>query len=693
MVKWLSFFLIPLWISADISISTLLDQDEYYENQPITGVLQLTVPQNAKVDENSFLKGKEPLKVVMERSVPFPGPDGVKVVSYRFKEPGEKKGLKMFPAVSVLVDGKRVQSISVSYEVKGALPINPDKSKFFLKIENLIEAPKDLYPGQKITLGYRYLYEGAIDLDQEVLPMVDQVPFKRLGEKIIEDSSEGSTSVRVVKQFMQIEKEGDYSFPSAKVRGYAYQMTPYGSKVYLQPALESTTKPVTLSVKPFPEEGKPPFFNGAIGPFEMHASADLPPILTLDDRLNLKLKFSGDGVINTLKPPLLGCIPGFIGNFELSDLPPEGSEKEGHKTFNYELKVKTPWTDQIPPLYFAYFDPPSATYKIIKTDPLVIKVEADRLKKESVEIQKISPQAKLATDQDLGRPPAFIKPVKILSSPWMLIFLPLLAFLRSRPKKVRSKTKEDLIQEALQASTVEDFSSLASQVLDKNNPFLRRIDAIRYGNDRTPLTTLKADFGKLFVFFLIGFLPLYGTFYETEERLNVKLEKSLEDARDADSAFYLEALNRPVEALYYYEKASSLNPWNQEIKQKLTELKRKNSFNVSDRFIIDPIPWLITFFSLVMIVSILFKSKLLYLFSAGLFGVILILHFLLPIHALMVEGDALKIAPYPEAPTLAKIERGEIVDVIGEAEEGKYLKIKDKEGKIGFISFEKIRIF
>jgi len=582
-------------LNADVSITTLLDQEIYYENQTISGVVQMTVPESAKVDEESFQVGNKPLKVNLIRQVPFKGPEGVTILTYRFNMDAEKKGLKMLPPISVKVDGKRYSSPGVSYEVKG-ISIKAAPGSVLLKIENVIDAPKELYPGQKITLGYRYLYQGAIDLDQEILPMVDQVPFKRLGEKMIDDSSEGNTSIRTIKQYMQIEKEGTYPFSAAKVRGYAYESAPNGSKVYIQPPLESSTDPINLVVKPFPAAGKPPFFNGAIGPFDLKAKADLPPVLMVNDRFILKLTFEGKGVVNTLKPPTLGCVPGFVGNFELSDLPPEGSEKEGVKSFSYELKPLNPWTTEIPSVIFTYFDPEMATYKVIKSDPIKIKVEGSLKDKKSVKTEPVVPQAELATARNLGQAPFFLRAPFLLSSPWMLVLLPLAALYLNRKKKKKLFTREDLVKEALQTQNMDLFSDLAYQLLPKDNPLIAKIEAVRYGQDKTSLKDLKSAFGKLFVGLLFLIAPLHASFYQSEENLNEKLTYSLNHEEWTESALYLDALNHPIEALYYYEKAYDLNPWSHEIQGKLNETRNSLSLEPIPHSWNLPMPWIITLF-------------------------------------------------------------------------------------------------
>lgn len=687
------FFLFPLLLFADINI--LLDRDVYYENQPITGEAQVTVPSKAKVDETSFRINGKPVQVELSGTTPFDGADPVTMYHYRFSLPKETRGLKIVSPISVVVDGKRQASNSVTYEVKAILPgtqVSAKESE--LKIESVVEAPKRLYPGQRIVLGYRYLYKGAIDLDQEDLPLIDKSPFKRLGEKIIEDKEEGDTSIRIITQAMQIEKPGDTVFPQSRVRGYSYTLAPDGSKIYQAPPLESQIGPITLKALPFPEEGKPPFFNGAIGPFTIHGDATLPPVLRVQDRFKFVLTLSGEGDVGTLKAPVLACQPGFIGNFDFSDLPPEGEVKKGEKRFFYELKPKNPDIASIAPVYFAYFDPDKATYQIIKSEEIPIKVEPQQAPAEKTLTQeKISPQASLETLKDESQAIPYMRPLPLLSSKWLIPLLLIALYFRYRKKKV--DPVHTYQQQALGANDAAVFTQnallfLEKQPSPKGDLLKEKIETMRYGQGNFSLNELKRDFAALFFFFMLLLPPLQASFYEDESRLNNELSESIKKEEWTKAAHAFMGLNRPVEAEYYYEKALKTSPWNTEIRAEVNHIREGLGLPQGSLSFWPPTEWLITLLSLSLILALLYRPLL--FLTAALFVLTLFVHYLAPIEAIMLKGDSLRLEPYADSPALKAVRPGEKVEVLSESDEGKFLKIKDNQGQIGFILFEKIRI-
>ncbi|MFN4173821.1 MAG: hypothetical protein ACK4HV_01790, partial [Parachlamydiaceae bacterium] len=78
----IAFFLFPLFLFADLVV--LLDREVFYENQPITGEIQLTVSAKAKIDENSFKINGKPLAVETISQAKFDGPDAITLYRFRF---------------------------------------------------------------------------------------------------------------------------------------------------------------------------------------------------------------------------------------------------------------------------------------------------------------------------------------------------------------------------------------------------------------------------------------------------------------------------------------------------------------------------------------------------------------------------------------------------------------------------------
>ena len=71
------------------------------------------------------------------------------------------------------------------------------------------------------------------------------------------------------------------------------------------------TKPLTLTVQPIPETGRPPHFNGAIGEYQISAEIERGSV-EVGQALTLTVRISGHGNIQTVTPPKLPPIAGVM---------------------------------------------------------------------------------------------------------------------------------------------------------------------------------------------------------------------------------------------------------------------------------------------------------------------------------------------------------------------------------------------
>lgn len=132
--------------------------------------------------------------------------------------------------------------------------------------------------------------------------------------------------------------------------------------------------PITVTVLPLPEAGKPRDFNGAVGRFEASASLDKTEA-AVNEAVSLNLTVSGTGNIKTLPDPALPDWPDFRKYETAGTLKMEGAEMKGSKTFKTVIVPQTPGKKVIPALSFSYFDPASASYRTVTAGPLSLNVK------------------------------------------------------------------------------------------------------------------------------------------------------------------------------------------------------------------------------------------------------------------------------------------------------------------------------
>jgi hypothetical protein len=133
------------------------------------------------------------------------------------------------------------------------------------------------------------------------------------------------------------------------------------------------SKPVEITVKPLPDENKPADFKGSVGNFTIQSSLQKNNITT-DDAGNLKIIISGQGNIQLLNAPKITWPQGMDGyDAKVTDgIDKFSAPMKGTKTFTYPFTVSKEGTYTIPVVSFSYFDPASAIYKTLFTQPLVV---------------------------------------------------------------------------------------------------------------------------------------------------------------------------------------------------------------------------------------------------------------------------------------------------------------------------------
>jgi BatD DUF11 like domain len=135
------------------------------------------------------------------------------------------------------------------------------------------------------------------------------------------------------------------------------------------------TKPLTITVRPLPEENKPANYNGAVGNFSVEASlADKS--VAAQDEATLHVVVKGKGNLPVINAPAVDW-PAGIEAFDPSakeDVNKTVVPMSGTKSFDYVFTAKTPGHYTIPAVNFSYFDPASQTYKTTGSEPLDLQV-------------------------------------------------------------------------------------------------------------------------------------------------------------------------------------------------------------------------------------------------------------------------------------------------------------------------------
>ena len=163
------------------------------------------------------------------------------------------------------------------------------------------------------------------------------------------------------------------------------------------------TKPLTITVKPLPEENKPANYNGAVGSFSVEASlADKS--VAAQDEATLHVVVKGKGNLPVITAPTVAWPTG-VDAFDPTakeDVNKTVVPMSGSKSFDYVFTARVSGNYTIPAVNFSYFDPSSQTYKTAGSEPLELRVTAGTKKKQHTATDAVSQTASSAGSR-LGR--------------------------------------------------------------------------------------------------------------------------------------------------------------------------------------------------------------------------------------------------------------------------------------------------
>ncbi|NUQ62554.1 MAG: BatD family protein [Pirellulales bacterium] len=325
----------------------------------------------------------------------------------------------------------RVQALSMAFQ---AVPDDPD-----MRIR-LILPDKPVYPDQRVPVRIEWWYAGDFE---DILklrihsPLFDQFRFApdpqpaRGSSRLPIETKEGSLALAaeareeesdgrrftVVSATRTLIAERAGEFPLApitatvrKATGWARSRSPFGDPGdsgfggslfgdlmgdRRRPASTALVRaggePQKLVVRPFPLEGRPESFAGAVGKgFSIDVAADRT-VVRVGDPIGLTITLRGAGNIDNASLPPLSADGGMSpqrfrlpaddiagtttvdGEQEKLGVPEKQSIVRG-KQFRVSVRVCDESVSEIPPLAYSWFDPESGTYQTTRSKPIALRV-------------------------------------------------------------------------------------------------------------------------------------------------------------------------------------------------------------------------------------------------------------------------------------------------------------------------------
>lgn len=370
--------LLPLNLKGDAKVTVTVNGNELSEGVPFYPRITVARENGEDIDVNSFKMDGAPIDVEFlgdSYHNSIMSINGVTqeqrltISTYRFRVEGKPTGLHIIPPISVEVDGKTYRSSRTAYSISSAQVV---ASSF--KLESAIEARDTIFPGQRFALIYRIYYQQDIETSLRQLPVPTGQSFRAIGGQAVENYRSGGFYIQEIRQELEALIPGEYKIGPAVIEGYIYEQDFFGRRILKQPRLRAEADPLTVKVEAFPENDRPPSFNGAVGNFSIQARLLSNYQVSVGDKMELEVTIYGEGQVESVNLPDIGRQTNFKGRFRLSDLPPTGEHEGQSKRFIVELRPLGVGIDSIPPIQFSFFDPRAKVYRTTRSEPIGINV-------------------------------------------------------------------------------------------------------------------------------------------------------------------------------------------------------------------------------------------------------------------------------------------------------------------------------
>lgn len=179
-----------------------------------------------------------------------------------------------------------------------------------------------------------------------------------------------------------------------------------------------SSKPIKVTVKALPATGKPASFYGAVGNGYTFAAKLDRNQTEAGDAVTWSATVQGPGNLKSttdLVFPTVNGIALYPAAPQAGYLP--GNQNRSYKVFKAELVPSSSGTYTLPALTWSYFDPQSATYKSLYSQPLTLSVSPSTRAEKQMDFSSIPGNG--SGVQTLGRDIRYVRPVQAYTPLWL----------------------------------------------------------------------------------------------------------------------------------------------------------------------------------------------------------------------------------------------------------------------------------
>ncbi|MCE1188614.1 MAG: BatD family protein [Ignavibacteria bacterium] len=138
---------------------------------------------------------------------------------------------------------------------------------------------------------------------------------------------------------------------------------------------EAVSNTLKIKAQPYPDNGKPASFNGAVGNYTMSVTFDKTKGKQ-NEPISMKVTIAGTGNIQLISPPELN-LPATIEKYDpkINDEILRSGTVSGKKVFEYLLIPRTEGQLNLKGIEFSYFSPDKHKYFTVTSQPVTLQIE------------------------------------------------------------------------------------------------------------------------------------------------------------------------------------------------------------------------------------------------------------------------------------------------------------------------------
>ncbi len=188
----------------------------------------------------------------------------------------------------------------------------------------------------------------------------EQAAIERIGDKVFH--------VTRLRYLLAPLTSGEHLIGSANI---SFLVDPWSIKQVLY------TQPLVISVRPFPEKGKPDDFTGMVGSYKVSSGAE-PLKGSVDSSIKFRVTIEGEGYIKHAPPPPKFTAKGLeVFDPKVTDTADKtGTGVHSKRTIEYPLIPTAEGKQTIPPLVFSWYDPAAKKYVRQTTKAITLDISA-----------------------------------------------------------------------------------------------------------------------------------------------------------------------------------------------------------------------------------------------------------------------------------------------------------------------------